>query len=79
MDARLKTKEDGWSREGFRPFSLYIVTAVQEPRKLKMTRMREVFSSVRTDLLFDPLKISGLVEEVQIGFFRLNKNKRLVD
>lgn len=25
LDARLKTKEDGWSREGFRPFSLYIV------------------------------------------------------
>ena len=26
---------------------------------------------------FDPLKIAGLVEEVQIGFLRLNRNKQI--
>ena len=52
------------------------------PRTAKVENRRvceRSFQALEPFLRFDPLKIAGLVEEVQIGFFRLNRNKHLVD
>ena len=52
------------------------------PRTAKVENRRvceRSFQALEPFLRFDPLKIAGLVEEVQIGFLRLSRNKHLVD